>query len=106
MKQTYFYRKILMMALILIRALMLVSQLQLDRQMLAVLNMADLLLNEINQDNSDNGINASRSTVSKTATSDAHNQRWSPRGHILKSLALASSPRKLACPRLEDSTIF
>ena len=43
------------------------------------------------------------------------NQRWSPRGHILKSLALASkikslaltsSPRKLACPRLEDSTIF
>ena len=54
-----------------------------------------------------------------------NNQRWSPRGrpwprgrprgHILKSLALASkvkslalasSPRKLACPRLEDSTIF
>ena len=37
------------------------------------------------------------------------NQRWSPRGQILKSLALASrpqSPRKLACPRLEDSTIF
>ena len=44
-------------------------------------------------------------------------QKWSPRGrpwprgHILKSLAskvksLASSPRKLACPRLEDSTIF
>ena len=45
-------------------------------------------------------------------------QRWSPRGRpwprgrprgqILKSLALAlaSSPRKLACPRLEDSTIF
>ena len=42
-------------------------------------------------------------------------QRWSPRGHILKSLALASkvkslalasSPRKLACPRFEDSTIF
>ena len=33
-------------------------------------------------------------------------QRWSPRGHILKSLALASSPRKLACPRLEDSSIF
>ena len=51
-------------------------------------------------------------------------QRWSPRGrpwprgHILKSLALtsklqvlglgleASSPRKLPCPRLEDSTIF
>ena len=40
-------------------------------------------------------------------------QRWSPRGHILRSLALASkvqflapSPRKLACPRLEDSTIF
>ena len=37
-------------------------------------------------------------------------QRWSPqgrpwpRGHILKSLAL--SPQKLACPRLEDSTIF
>ena len=38
-----------------------------------------------------------------------------PRGHILKSLALASkvkslalasSPRKLACPRLEDSSIF
>ena len=50
------------------------------------------------------------------------NQRWSPwpwpRGHILKSLALASKPqvlglglealgpRKLPCPRLEDSTIF
>ena len=55
-------------------------------------------------------------------------QRWSPggrpwprgrpRGHILKSLALASKPqvlglglealgpRKLACFRLEDSTIF
>ena len=49
-------------------------------------------------------------------------QRWSPwgrpwpRGHILKSLALASKPqvfglealgpRKLSCPRLEDSTIF
>ena len=55
-------------------------------------------------------------------------QRWSPqgcpwprgrpRGHILKPLALASkpqvlglgleasSPRKLPCPRLEDSTIF
>ena len=55
-------------------------------------------------------------------------QRWSPRGrpwprgrprgHILKSLALASkpqvlglgleasSPRKLPCPRLEDSSIF
>ena len=49
-------------------------------------------------------------------------QRWShrgrrwPRGHILKSLALASkpqvlgleasSPRKLPCPQLEDSTIF
>ena len=43
-------------------------------------------------------------------------QRWSPRGHILKSLASrtyfevlgleASSPRKLACPRCEDSTIF
>ena len=51
-------------------------------------------------------------------------QRWSPRGrpwprgHILKSLALASKsqvlglglealgPRKLPCPRLEDSTIF
>ena len=39
--------------------------------------------------------------------------RGRPRGHILKSLALAtkvkslaSSPRKLACPRLEDSTIF
>ena len=30
--------------------------------------------------------------------------RGRPRGHILKSLA--SSPRKLACPRLEDSTIF
>ena len=41
-----------------------------------------------------------------------------PRGHILKSLALAPKPqvlglglealgpRKLACPRLEDSTIF
>ena len=52
------------------------------------------------------------------------NQRWGPRGHpwprgqILKSLALASKPqvlglglealgpRKLPCPRLEDSTIF
>ena len=49
-------------------------------------------------------------------------QRWSPRGrpcprgHILKSLALASKPqvlglealgpRKLPCPRLDDSTIF
>ena len=51
-------------------------------------------------------------------------QRWSPRGrlwprgHILKSLALASKPqvlglgldalgpRKLPCPRLEDGTIF
>ena len=45
-------------------------------------------------------------------------QRWSPRGHILKSFALASKPqvlglglealgpRKLPCPRLEDSTIF
>ena len=54
-------------------------------------------------------------------------QRWSPRGrpwprgrprgHILKSLASkvkflalasieASSPQKLACPWLEDSTIF
>ena len=55
-------------------------------------------------------------------------QRWSPRGrpwprgrprgHIFKSLALASKPqvlglglealdpRKLPCPRLEDSTIF
>ena len=33
-------------------------------------------------------------------------QRGRPRGHILKSIALASSPRKLACPRLEDSTIF
>ena len=45
-------------------------------------------------------------------------QRWSPRGHILKSLALASKPqvlrlglealgpRKLPCPRLEDSTVF
>ena len=53
-------------------------------------------------------------------------QRWSPRGrpwprgrpqgHVLKSLALASKPqvlglealgpRKLPCPRLEDSTIF
>ena len=55
-----------------------------------------------------------------------NNQRWSPRGrpwprgrpreHILKSLALASKPqvlglealgpRKLPCPRLEDSSIF
>ena len=44
------------------------------------------------------------------------NQRWSPRGHILKSLALklqvfglgleALGPRKLPCPRLENSTIF
>ena len=56
------------------------------------------------------------------------NQRWSPRGrpwprgHLLKSLALALAskpqvlglglrlealgPRKLPCPRLEDSTIF
>ena len=49
-------------------------------------------------------------------------QRWSPRGrpwprgHILKSLASkpqvlglgleALGPRKLPCPRLEDSTIF
>ena len=55
-------------------------------------------------------------------------QRWSPRGrpwprarprgHTLKSLALASKPQvlglglealgpqKLACPRLEDNTIF
>ena len=45
-------------------------------------------------------------------------QRWSPRGHIFKSLALASKPqvlglglealgpRKLPCPRLEDSTNF
>ena len=58
----------------------------------------------------------------------AFNQRWSPqghpwprghpRGHILKSLALALKPqvlglglealgpRNLPCPRLEDSTIF
>ena len=55
----------------------------------------------------------------------SHNQRWSPRGrpwprgrprgHILKSLALASKPQVLEncpvlgsrlCPRLEDSTIF
>ena len=56
----------------------------------------------------------------------APNQRWSPRGrpwlrgrprgHIFKSLALkppvlglgleALGPRKLPCPRLEDSTIF
>ena len=58
----------------------------------------------------------------------SYHRRWSPRGrpwprarprgHILKSLALASKPqvlglglealgpRKLACPRLEDSTIF
>ena len=62
----------------------------------------------------------------------AYNQRWSPRGrpwprgrprgHILKSLALALAskpqvlglglglealgPRKLPCPRLEDSTFF
>ena len=43
-KHTYFYQKILMMALILIRALMQVSLIQLDRQMLAVLNMAELLL--------------------------------------------------------------
>ena len=57
-----------------------------------------------------------------------YQQRWSPRGRpwsrgrppglILKSLALASKPqilghglealgpRKLPCPRLEDSTIF
>ena len=27
-------------------------------------------------------------------------------GHILTSLALASSPRKLPCPRLKDSTFF
>ena len=43
-------------------------------------------------------------------------QRWSPRGHIFKSLASkpqvlglgleALGPRKLPCPRLEDSTIF
>ena len=31
------------------------------------------IVNEINQDNSDTGIGASRSTVSETATSDAHN---------------------------------
>ena len=31
------------------------------------------VVSEINQDNSDTGINASRSTVSETATSDAHN---------------------------------
>ena len=54
----------------------------------------------------------------------ASKQRWSPqgrpcpRGHILKSLALASkpevlglgleasSPRKLPCPQLENSTFF
>ena len=54
----------------------------------------------------------------------AYNQRWSPRGrpwprgHILKSLVLASKPqvlglglealgpRKFPCPRLEYSTIF
>ena len=44
----------------------------------------------------------------------ASKQRWSPRGHILKSLASkpqvlgleASSPRKLPCPRLDDSTMF
>ena len=58
----------------------------------------------------------------------AVHQKWSPRGrlwprgrpreHILKSLALVSKPqvlglglealgpRKLPCPRLEDSTIF
>ena len=63
----------------------------------------------------------------KTKTRSKH-QRWSPRGrpwprgrprvHIFKSLALASnpqvlglglepsSPQKLPCPRLEDSTIF
>ena len=67
----------------------------------------------------------------RTKVSNSNNdQRWSPRGrpwprgrprgHILKSLALASKPqvlglglglealgpRKLPCPRLEDSTIF
>ena len=36
----------------------------------------------------------------------ARKQRWSPRGHILNSLPLASSPRKLLCPRFEDSPIF
>ena len=60
-----------------------------------------------------------------TSTLDNINvQRWSPRGrpwprgHILKSLALASkpqvlglgleasSPQKLPCPQLEDSNIF
>ena len=47
-----------------------------------------------------------------------YEQRWSPREHIFKSLALASKPqvlglglealgpRKLPCPRLENSTIF
>ena len=60
---------------------------------------------------------------SDTDEDEGSDQRWSPRGrpwprgrprgHILKSLALASkvkslasSPRKLACPRLENSTIF
>ena len=58
----------------------------------------------------------------KIADCGTYKQRWSPRGrpwprgHILKSLALASKPqvlglealgpRKLACPRLEDSAII
>ena len=36
---------------------------------------------------------------------DAFSSPW-PRGHIFKSLALASKPQKLPCPRLKDSTIF
>ena len=47
-------------------------------------------------------------------SADISQQRWSPRGHILKSLALkpqvlsleALGPRKLLGPQLEDSTIF
>ena len=47
-----------------------------------------------------------------------YEQRWSPRGQILNSLALASKPevlglglealglRKLSCPLLENSTFF
>ena len=50
--------------------------------------------------------------VSNTRVWSPEGRPW-PRGHILKSLAskvkflaLASSFRKLPCPRLEDSTSF
>ena len=63
-------------------------------------------------------VNAVRTIILKQMIGDDE-QRWSPRGrpwprgHILKSLvlaskvkSLASSPRKLACSLLENSTIF